>query len=104
VIAERMTSQRTHICDHLGRPQSVHGDFALGSTKLERSRGSRRSRVDDLDKIEAKLAAVPQRASDKVGVGRFDAGVQTHAGKVEDGGDAVGFDGVSGEILRALEI
>ena len=99
-----MTGQRTHIRDHLGRPQSVHGDFTLGCTELERKRGSRRGRVDDLDEIEAKLAAIPQRASDEVGVGRFDTGVQTHAGKVEDGGDAVGFDGVSGEILRALEI
>jgi hypothetical protein len=104
VVAERMTGQRTHIRDHLGRPQSVHGDFTLGGTEPERSRGSRRGRVDDLDKIEPKLAAVPQRASDEIGLGRFDVGVQAHVRKVEDGGDAVGFDGVSGEILRALEI
>jgi hypothetical protein len=104
MVAQRVPCERAHIRDHLGRPQTVHGDLALGCTKLERSCRRGGGRVDDLDEIEAKLARVPQRVPDKVGVGGFDARVQARVREVEDGGDAVGLDGLAGEVLGVLEI
>jgi hypothetical protein len=71
---------------------------------LERSGGSRRGRVDDLDEVIFKLAAVPERTADKVCVRRSGASVKSGTGEVEDGGDSVGLDRVTAEVLGTFEV
>ena len=84
-----MSCQCAHISYHLRRPQAIHGNLALRSSKLECSGGRGRGRVDDLDKIIFELAAILERAANKVCVGRSTASVEPRAGEVEDGRDTI---------------
>lgn len=88
----------------MGGFQTVHGNLALCSAELECGGSGRRSGVDDLDEVVFKLATVLERAANKVGVGRSRTSVQTRAGEIEDGGDAVRLDRFAAEVLRTLEI
>jgi len=71
---------------------------------LERSGGSRRGRVDDLDEVIFKLAAVPERTANEVCVRRGGASVEPRTGEIEDGGDTVGLDRITAEVLGTLEV
>jgi hypothetical protein len=104
VSTQGVARQSTHVGKHLGRPQAVHSDFALGSSELECGGGCGRGGVDHLDEVELELAAVLESTADEVGVGRSRAGVQAGASEVEDGRDTVGLDGFTTEVLGTLEI
>lgn len=71
---------------------------------MECSGGSRRGSVDDFDEVIFKLATVPERTADKVCVRRSGTSVEPRTGEVEDGGDTVGLDGFTAEVLGALEV
>jgi hypothetical protein len=104
VSTQGVARQGAHVGKHLGGPQAVHSDFALGSSELECGGGRGRGGVDHLDEVVLEFATVLESTADEVGVGRSRAGVQAGAGEVEDGRDTVGLDGFTAEVLGALEV
>jgi hypothetical protein len=70
VSAQGVARQSTHVGKHLGGPQAVHSDFALGSSELECGGGRGRGSVDHLDEVVLELAAVLESTADEVGVRR----------------------------------
>jgi hypothetical protein len=68
VVPQNVTGQGSHVSNSLGSGKTVHGDLGLGGTELEGCRASRRSEVDNLDKVEVESATgrVLDSSTDKV--------------------------------------
>lgn len=94
-----MSCQGAHVGYHLGCPQAIHSNFALRSSELECSSSGRRGRVDDLDEVIFKLAAVLERAAHKVGIRCGGASMEPRAGEVENRRNTIGLDGFTAEVL-----